>query len=55
MEITEVADFIKSLNDDEQVQLNELLVGHSQLLKVPTCPQGYVWSSSVGACVPDVG
>lgn len=53
MEISEVADFIKSLNDDKQAELNALLVGHSML--VPQCPQGYVWSSNAGACVPNVG
>lgn len=32
MEITEVAEFIKSLTEDEQAQLNGLLVGHSTLV-----------------------
>lgn len=50
MEITELAECIKSLTESERVQLNDLLVGHSQL--VVQCPQGERWNGS--QCVPNV-
>lgn len=55
MELKGLKAWIEGLTDDEVAELNELLPGHTLIVGVPQCPQGYSWSSSAGACILDIG
>ena len=56
MDLKDIGEFLLTLTEKERAELNIAMGGKLHITpEVPTCPPGWIYSPTSGACVPNVG